>query len=105
MVLGMEHIFDKDRLRELGLISTKKKRLYEDLNVAFQYLKGSFRKERNRLPSRICDDGTRENYFNLKEGRFRLDTRKRSSTVRVVRHWYCPEMKWMSHTWSFWMGL
>ena len=26
-------------------------------------------------------------YYKLKEGRFRLDIRKNSSTVRVVRHW------------------
>ena len=25
--------------------------------------------------------------FRLKEGKFRLDIRKKSSTVRVVRHW------------------
>jgi len=30
----------------------------------------------------LCPDN-----FKLKEGRFRLDIKKKSSTVRVVRHW------------------
>ena len=55
--------------------------------MAFQYLKGSCRKEEDGLFSRVCGDRTRGNDFKLKEGRFRLDIRKKSVTVRVVRCW------------------
>ena len=50
------------------------------------FLKGSYRKEGDRLFRRICGKRTRGNGFKLKEGRFKLDIRKKSFTARVVRH-------------------
>ena len=37
------------------------RRLWEDLRVAFQYLKGGYKKEGDRLFSRVCCDRTRRN--------------------------------------------
>ena len=87
MMQRMEPLSYEDRLSELGLFSLEERRLQGDLTVAFQYLKESYRKEGDRLFSRVCADRTRGNGFKHKEGRFKLDMRKKSFTVRVVKHW------------------
>ena len=86
MIPGMEHFYE-DRLKELRLFILENRRLQGDLIVAFQYLKGSYRKEGDRHFSRACGDRTRGNGFKLKEGRFRLYIRKKSFTARVMSHW------------------
>ena len=76
MIQEFEHLPCEDRLKDLQMLSLEKGRLQGDLRAAFQYLKGSYMKEGNRLFIRISCDRARENRFKLKEGRFRLDTRK-----------------------------
>uniref|UniRef100_A0A8B9FW47 Reverse transcriptase domain-containing protein n=1 Tax=Amazona collaria TaxID=241587 RepID=A0A8B9FW47_9PSIT len=87
MIRGLEHLSYEDRLRKLGLFSLQKRRLHGDLIAAFQYLKGAYRDAGEGLFIRDCGERTRGNGFKLKQGRFRLDLRKKFFTVRVVGPW------------------
>ena len=71
----------------MGLVSLEKRRLWGHLIAAFQYLKGAYKKDGDRLFSRACSNRTRGNGFKLQEGRFRQDRRKKFFTVRMVKHW------------------
>ena len=86
MIRGLEHLPYEDRLREQRLFGQEKRRFWRDLIVAFQYLKQAYRKAGEGLFRRACSNVMRGNGFKLKEGRFRLDIRKKFP-VRMVRHW------------------
>jgi len=67
------------------------RRLQEDPS----YLKRAHLQEEDHLFTWPDSDRTRKNGFKFKEGRFRLDVRKKLLTVRVVRRWHsCPEKLW-----------
>jgi len=83
--------------------------LQGDLTVALQDMKGAYKQEGDQLFTQSSSDRTRGNHFKLKEGRFRLDVRKKFFTWRVVRHWHrLPSKLWVPHPWRHprpgWMG-
>jgi len=87
MVRRLEYLSCEERLRELGLFSLEKRRLHGDFIAAFHYLKRAYRKDRDNLFDKAGCDRTRSNGFNLRDGGFRPDLRKKCFTMRVVKHW------------------
>ena len=75
MIRGLQHLPYKNRVRELGLFSLEKRRMWGDVIAAFQYLKGAYKQEGNQLFGRVDNSRTRGNGFKLREGKFRLDVR------------------------------
>ena len=53
MIRGLEHLSYEERLRELGLSILEKRRLWRNLIMAFQYLKGAYKQEGVCLLMRI----------------------------------------------------
>jgi len=55
-------------MRELGLFTLEKRRLWGDLIAAFQYLKGTNRKDKEGRYRRACSNRTEGNGFKLDKG-------------------------------------
>jgi len=71
MIKELEHAHYEERLRELDLLSLEKRRLWGDFTGASQYLKRAYKQKGS------YSDKTRGNNFKLREGRFKLDFRKK----------------------------
>jgi len=88
IIRGVEHLSCEERLSNLLLFSLEKRRLQGDLSADFQYFKEAYRKDGDRHFSRSCCDRIKSNGFKLKEGRTRLDIKKKFFTMRVLKHWH-----------------
>jgi len=64
IIRGMEHLSYEDRLRELGLFSLEKRRLWRDLTAVLQYLKEAYKKAGEGHFTRACSDRTRGQALN-----------------------------------------
>ena len=61
MIRGLEHLSDRDRLRELRFFSLENRRFWGDLIVDFQYLERAYRKAGEGVFKRACNDRTTQN--------------------------------------------
>ena len=79
MIQGMEHLSYEDGLRAGAVQPGEEK--------AVGRAESDSRKEGDSLFSSVCSDRIRGSSFELKACRFRLETRKKFFTMRVVSLW------------------
>lgn len=66
MIMGLKHLPDEDRLKELGFFILEKRRFQVHFIAVFQYLNGTCKKAQERFFARVCSDSMRDNVFKLK---------------------------------------
>ena len=85
LMRALEHLSYREKLRELGLFSLKKRRLRGNLINAYKYLQGGSQEDRAKLFSVV--PRTRGNRHKLNRRKFCLNMRKNFFPLRVTEHW------------------
>lgn len=96
IIRRLQHLFYKERLREMGFFNLERRRPWEYFIAGFQYIQGACKKGGDTLFTKACTDRTRDKGSKLKEFRFRVGIGKKLFMMRVVRHW---NSSWMPDTW------
>jgi len=86
MIRGLEHLSYEERLR-VGVVQPEEEKAVGRPYSSLPVPEGAYKRAGEGLFTRACSDRTRGSGFKLKEGRFRLDTRKKFFTMRLRRHW------------------
>ena len=76
MMRGLEPLLYEERLRELGLVSMKKRRLRGNLTNVYKYLKGGCQKDGARLFPVVPSERTRGDVHKKKHSKLQMNMRE-----------------------------